>query len=357
LAILPNSDIILLINLMKVNTLIIGEIQTSVGIVPQVSTQLKFSDKFGSWKARWSFNRMNYKVTPGLYAVSTPHNNSSVLVTANYKMTFDVLRKELAGLDAWILVLDTKGINVWCAAAKGTFSTNELINRINEVKLSQVISHKTIIVPQLGAVGISAHEVAKISGFKVIYGPVNAKDIKGFIDSGMKAAKEMRTVKFDIFDRLALIPMELVCVIKPSIIILGLLFLLNLFKVGSFGIIDLYAYIGVVITGCVLTPILLPWISGSALAWKGWLLGFIWTVIIIMFSGWTNIAHYGWLKPLAYLLILPSVSAFFAMNFTGATTYTSFSGVIKEMKIAVPAMIFSVASGIILILLNSFIKF
>ena len=337
--------------------MIIDEIQTSVGIIPQVSTELKFSDKLGSWKARWSFNRMNYKVVPGLYAVGTPDNTSPVLVTANYKLTFDALRKELTGVNAWLLVLDTKGINVWCAAAKGTFATNELVNRIAEVKLSQVISHKTLIVPQLGAVGISAHEVSKISGFKVIYGPVRANDVKEFIDSGMKATKEMRTVKFSLCDRLILIPMELAEASKVTMITLGILFLLNLIGVGSFRTIDFYAFIGAVMAGCVLTQILLPWIPGRSFAWKGWLLGFIWAVIVSVLNVWSNNPQHGWLRALEYLLILPPISAFYAMNFTGASTYTSFSGVIKEMKTAVPAMIFSAGSGIILILATGFIKF
>lgn len=85
-------------------------------------------------------------------------------------MSFDILRKEMHGLDGWVLVLDIKGINVWCAAGKGTFGTQELINRIAIVQLEKVVSHKTVILPQLGAPGISAHEVAKLSGFKVLYG-------------------------------------------------------------------------------------------------------------------------------------------------------------------------------------------
>ena len=66
---------------------------------------------------------MNYKVDPGLYAIGNPNERSPVLVTANYKMSFDNLREALPGRDAWILVLDTRGINVWCAAGKGTFGT------------------------------------------------------------------------------------------------------------------------------------------------------------------------------------------------------------------------------------------
>ena len=69
---------------------------------------------------------MNYKVDPGLYALGAPDADSPVLVSANFKMSFDLLREALPGRNAWILVLDTDGINVWCAAGKGTFGTEEL---------------------------------------------------------------------------------------------------------------------------------------------------------------------------------------------------------------------------------------
>ena len=323
--------------------------------IMHTSTQLTLHDILGSWKARWGINRMNFKVEPGLYSVGSPNQSSPILVTANYKMSFDSLRKELTELDVWILVLDTKGINVWCAAGKGTFGTKELLNRIAVVQLDKVVTHRNLILPQLGASGVSAHEVLKNSGFKVLYGPVEAKNVKQFIHSGMKATPKMRTVKFSAYDRLVLTPVELVGTFKLSLMIFGILFLLNLIGIGPFGFVDFYAYLGAVIIGCILTPVLLPWIPGRAFAWKGWLLGFIWVVIVHMLNGWPDVPQYSLLRALGYFLILPSVSAYFAMNFTGCSTFTSFSGVLKEMKIAVPAMVISIVLGIILILLNSFI--
>ena len=139
---------------------------------------------------------MNYSVNPGLYAVGTPDKASPVLVTANYKMTFDVLRKELSGLDVWILVLDTKGINVWCAAGKGTFGTKELVHRIRVVSLEKIVNHKRLILPQLGATGVAAHKVKEETGFNVHYGPVRASDLKRFISDGYRADKEIRRVTF-----------------------------------------------------------------------------------------------------------------------------------------------------------------
>ncbi len=325
----------------------------------KTSAELTFKDILGTWKARWGINRMTFNVEAGLYSLGKPDSKSPVLVSANYKMSFDSLRKELKGINAWILVLDTKGINVWCAAGKGTFGTQELVNRIAIVQLEKFVSHRTVIVPQLGAPGISAHEVAKLSGFKVIYGPVKAKDIKQFIRLGMNATTEMRTVRSSAYDRLVLTPVELVGTFKHSLMIFGVLFLLNLLDLGPFGLVDAYSYIGAVLVGCVITPVLLPWIPGRAFAWKGWLLGFIWAITVNAlngWNGWTAAPQYGILRALGYLLIFPSISAFLAMNFTGSSTFTSFSGVLKEMKIAVPAIIISIVVGIVLILVNSFIK-
>ena len=98
---------------------VIGSIQTSVGSVPQVSSSLVWADRLGTFKARWGIGRMHYTIEPGLYALGKPDERSPVLVTANYKMSFDKLREVLPGRDMWILVLDTKGINVWCASGKG----------------------------------------------------------------------------------------------------------------------------------------------------------------------------------------------------------------------------------------------
>lgn len=165
--------------------------------ITEVTAEISFNDIMGSFKARLGINRMNFRVNPGLYSLGTPDSNSPVMVTGNYKMSFDALRKELKGINTYILVLDTKGINVWCAASKGTFGTNELVDRIKKVKLSEVVHHKNLILPQLSATGISAHEVQKKSGFKVVYGPVRAKDIPFFLKNEMTSTTEMRRVRFN----------------------------------------------------------------------------------------------------------------------------------------------------------------
>lgn len=333
-----------------------GTVSTSAGPVQQVSTNLNSADIFGSIKARFGINRDNYKVEPGIYCVGNPDRNSTVLVTANYKMTFDSLRNELSGLNAWVLVLDTKGINVWCAAGKGTFGTKELVNRIEKVRLDSIVAHRNLILPQLGAPGVAAHEVLKQSGFKVTYGPVRASDLKAFIDNGMKADTDMRTVKFTFIDRLVLTPVELVAAIKTSFIVFGVLFLLNTLGISHFGLVDLYAFLGAIFVGTFLTPVLLPFIHGRAFSFKGWLLGILWALGVNLINGFPGAPTYGWLLSVAYLLILPALSSYLALNFTGCSTYTSFTGVKREMQIALPLIIVSLGLGIIILLVDIALK-
>src|SRR5271157_807245 len=151
-----------------------------------VGSDWTLSDWLGAVGVRLNVGRMNYLVLPGLYAVGQPDAAAPVFVTANYKLTFDHVRRALKGFDAWLLVMDTYGINVWCAAGKGTFSTAELCRRIEATGLSHVVSHHRLVLPQLGAVGVAAHEVAKASGFTVVYGPVRADDIPAWLRAGRR---------------------------------------------------------------------------------------------------------------------------------------------------------------------------
>ena len=333
---------------------IAGWLKSPVGDVPQVKTALGTQDILGAWRVRWGIGRMKYKIEPGLYCVGEPDENAPVLVTANYKLTFDSLRKELAGLNLWILVLDTKGVNVWCAAGKGTFGTKELVSRIRAVKLGDLVRHRTVILPQLGATGVSAHAVAKLSGFRVVYGPVRACDLKEFLNSGMKASPQMRTVRFSLPDRLVLTPVDFVGWIKPLVLFFGALFILNALGLGRYGLAEVIGFLGAVVTGCVLTPILLPWIPGRAFSFKGALLGVVWTAVFILASG--GFLQFGLVKAVSYLLLLPSVSAYTAMNFTGSSTYTSPTGVNKEMRAAIPIMLGASLIGLIALIADSIIK-
>ena len=104
------------------------------------------------------------------------------------------------------LFLILKGLTFGVQPGKGTFGTKELVNRIKLVSLDKIVTHKRIILPQLGATGVAAHKVKEETGFNVHYGPVRASDIKKFVSDGYRADKEMRRVTFKFADRIKLIP-------------------------------------------------------------------------------------------------------------------------------------------------------
>jgi acetyl-CoA decarbonylase/synthase complex subunit gamma len=297
---------------------------------------------------------MRYTVEPGLYALGNPHAISPVLVTANYKMSFDRLRAALPEKDAWILVLDTKGINVWCAAGKGTFGTAELTRAAARSGLDRIVSHRELIFPQLSAPGIAAHEVKRLSGFRVIYGPIKAEDLPEFLDNRMKATPEMRIKTFTILERMVLIPIELVSAIKAAIVILfALVFLSGFLGPGNFlnnaihyGLVAFPALAAAVIAGAVLAPLLLPWLPGRAFSIKGLPLGILGALFLLTLH-WSDFAGLGgWLQMIAWFLLIPSATTYLSMNFTGASTYTSLSGVKREMRFALPIQIGAAVLGL-----------
>jgi hypothetical protein len=283
-------------------------------------------------KARFAYHRFSYQVKPGLYSLGTPVPESPVFVTSNYTLSFDALRSSLKGMDGYILVLDTKGINVWCAAGKGTFGTKEVIKRVQEAELSSVVSHRRLILPQLGAPGVSAHEVQKETGFKVDYGPVRAEDLPRYLKNGPDV--DMRRVKFPLKDRIVLIPVEIV----QSFIIMAVAAVV-LFLMG--GLVPALMAITVVLAGAVLFPILLPWLPTKDFSSKGIVLGVIVSLPFIV-----NMVIMGtdpfWIMAIfaiAYALLMAPGVGYLALNFTGSSTFASRTGVKREIFRYIPIMV------------------
>ncbi len=320
------------------------------------------ADRMGAIRVRWGIGRMHYIVAPGLYALGNPDDAAPVIVTANYKLSFDHLRKSLPGRAAWVLVLDTKGINVWCAAGKGTFGTTELTSRLSSSGLAKLVKHRTLILPQLAAPGVAAYAVKKETGFSVVYGPVMAEDLPAFIDACLKATPEMRLKRFTAWERLVLIPVELVGSLKWFVFILPTVFLLGglgggeyWVNTGYYGLWAVFSMLTALLSGAVLTPLMLPVLPGRAFAVKGGIAGTLSALLLLtvreLFSGTTVSV----LEIAAWLLLVSTVSSVLGMNFTGASTYTSLSGVKKEMRWAIPLQILASAIGLGLWLTSRFI--
>jgi len=315
------------------------------------TSNVTLANRWDHFLARWGFRRAEHRVEPGLYALGRPSADSPVFVTANYTLSFDALRSSLAGFDAYILVLDTKGINVWCAAGKGTFGTEELVHRVEETGLHRVVNHRGIILPQLGASGVAAHEVKRRSGFGVEYGPVRAVDLPQYLNTHT-ATPEMRQVTFPLPDRLVLIPVELVHVLLPMIIAGVGLFLLG-------GIVMSLGVVSAVLAGAVLFPVILPWLPTPNLSTKGLLLGGAVALpfavsAVLAYPDWVWWERVGW--ALIGILGLSPVTAFLGLNFTGSTPFTSRSGVRVEIYAYIPIMAAMFGTGLSMAVVLSIIR-
>jgi hypothetical protein len=323
-------------------------------VYPEILTatsSLTFADHLDHVLARLGVNRMGHRMEPGLYRLGNPTPDAPVLVSANYTLSFDAVRSVLAGTDCYLLVLDTKGINVWCAAGKGTFGTDELVQRIATTGLSSVVRHRTLLLPQLGAPGIAAHEVRRRSGFRVEYGPVHARDLPRYLET-RRATPAMRRVRFPLKDRLVLTPIEFVHA-APAMFIAALVLW---FLAGPLAAL---AALTAVLAGTVLFPALIPIIPTHDFTTKGLILGGVVALPFAVsipaaftFTPWATA-----LAALSVVLMMAVVTAYLALNFTGCTPFTSRTGVRKEIFRYVPAMVIMAGSGIALAVLLGILRF
>lgn len=303
--------------------------------IPRVATTLSRRDHLGTIGARTGVTRNCYSITPGLYCTGTPSNTSPVLVTANYKLSFDSLRTQLAGIDAFILVIDTRGINVWCAAGKGTFSAEEIAYQVQQARLSEVVTHRELILPQLSANGVALHKLKNLCGFRGKLGPIKAADIPAYLQTG-KASEKMRTVTFSFYERLTLIPLEVCMLWKQFLAVSLAIFLISGFspeiyslaQAGSRALIGIWCTVVAILSGSVLTPILLGWIPFRQFWLKGALLGLLAGALYLLL----NQLQLSVAESFAAMFWITACSSFLAMNFTGSTVFTSLSGVKVEMR-------------------------
>jgi len=327
--------------------------------IPQVKTTLTIADRIGGWKSRWGIRRMNYNIEPGLYKAGSPTEKSPVLVTANYKMSFDRLRSNIEGVNAWILVVDTKGVNVWCSAGKGVFNAEEIIYQLETAHLERVVSHRTIIVPQLCANGVNADIVRKRSGFRAVFGPVRAEDIKRYLEAGMKADTEMRRMKFTLIDRAVLIPIEIILSAKYHLPAIAFLILISGFSMEGYqvnrllglGLACAGTILGAWLFGAIVTPLLLPWLPGRMFSTKGLFVGIIYMLAVY----WFKPNGLNWAALVAMAMIILAMTSNLALNFTGASTFTSLSGVKREMRMAIPVQSVMAVGGLTLWITGLFI--
>lgn len=150
------------------------------------------------------------KIRPGLYAVGEPEPDSPVLVTGNFDLTVRRLVQAIDGqVDGWLLVTDSAGINVWCAAGGNFFTAEKVIAALKSTRLDKMVTHHTLILPQLCANGVDGRRIQEATGWRVTWGPVRAGDIPAYLAAGRTKSDAMRWVCFPLKERLEMVTVML----------------------------------------------------------------------------------------------------------------------------------------------------
>lgn len=175
--------------------------------------------------AEWSrdvlqtaFRLLPWPTETGLRRAGDPGRDSAVLVTTNYDYTVRRLLRALRGVDAWVVVAPASGINVWCAAAGGHFTTHQVVTALKTSGVADRVDHREVVLPQLAATGVDGVGVHRRTGWRVRFGPVRAEDLPEYLQGAGEKTDSMRRVAFGLRDRFDMAVMWAV----PTSLVVGL---------------------------------------------------------------------------------------------------------------------------------------
>jgi ferredoxin len=157
------------------------------------------------WLLTTAFRLFPWPTRTGLRAIGKPGPDSPVMLTGNFALTVARVERALRGFDAWLLVANSRGINVWCASGGGHLTTHDAIAALKTTSIAGQVAHRQVILPQLAAVGIEPDRVREHTGWEVIWGPVYAQDLPAFLQG--PAPPSNRQVRFDLSERLEMATM------------------------------------------------------------------------------------------------------------------------------------------------------
>jgi NAD-dependent dihydropyrimidine dehydrogenase PreA subunit len=268
-----------------------------------------------------------FPVKTGLIRVGQPDRQSPVLVTCNFGLSVRRVLRALRGLDIYLLVANSRGINVWCAASGGLLTSNDVISVVKTSGIGNLVEHRRLVLPQLSATGVERSVVEEKTGWRVVFGPVYAQDIPAYLGNHYKKTERMRTVRFDLFERLEMAAMWAtpISVIPLVPLLIWWRHLVLPFVAIVWGI-ALVAFVGF--------PWLPSWLvsvrSGQALpGWTKYLVVFdprsqkilaVWAAAVAALVAYgLLVADWGWVTILGWILASLAVALLISLDLTGST--------------------------------------
>ncbi|MFZ7112342.1 MAG: acetyl-CoA decarbonylase/synthase complex subunit gamma [Desulfatiglandales bacterium] len=126
-------------------------------------------------------------VTQGVYEINGPDENSPVLVTTNFSLTYFIVSGEIEGsrVPAWLLIMDTEGLSVMTAWAAGKFAGDAVATFVKKSGISEKVAHKKIVIPGYAA-AISGEMEEDLPDWEVLIGPRDASLIPKYLKDMVK---------------------------------------------------------------------------------------------------------------------------------------------------------------------------
>ena len=126
-------------------------------------------------------------VTQGIYEIGSPDENSPVLITTNFSLTYFIVSGEIEGsrVPSWLLIMDTEGLSVMTAWAAGKFAGDAVGAFVKKCGIADKVAHKKIIIPGYSA-SISGEMEEELPDWEILIGPRDAALIPKFLKDNWK---------------------------------------------------------------------------------------------------------------------------------------------------------------------------
>ena len=292
--------------------------------------------------------RKTFVIEPGLYYTGEKYNiDSPLLVTCNYHMTVFWLWRFLKKRSVRLLVIDTKGINVWCSAGKGQFSAGNIVKQLNRYD-DNIINTKDkleIVFPKLSLSGVSIPKLKSYS-IKPIIGPIYARDLPEYLDNQPLRDRVNDKFKFSFTDRLFTLAPSVIQFTKYLILMFAALFIWHYFfntgiywQVLPIGILFGISYI-----------ILFPLLPTKKFTVKGLTL-FLFFGLMLFYYFISTSHTMDTLTLLFYLSFMSATSIFFSLYYTGNSGVSNYSLVKKEIIHFLPVSVILYVTAITIIII------
>ncbi|MHA1729656.1 MAG: HgcAB-like fusion protein, partial [Promethearchaeota archaeon] len=204
--------------------------------------------------------------------------------------------------DCFLLVAPSKGINVWCGACGDDFNSNSVISILKTSGIDDIVNHRILILPQLGAPGIDPIEIKEKTGWNVKFGPVFAKDIPNYVKNNFKKTVNQRSVRFPILKRIEM----------ANLYFFSLIILFSIFywiAAPFFTALDFFLYIDSILIIIVIihgSLLILPNISMKSGKTKVWVyeIVILFFITLLYFLIFSSIFYLAWNSILSIILAL-----------------------------------------------------